>query len=232
MTASAFQATALAQAMMAAMGQAISVDGRWGSFTNGTYGRLSDSDRRRVDGLLAQFGWSVTRLIERRAAEKAEGTVALQNVDRSDVKAVIEAAAKAEGVPVDLAMKIAKLESNFNPKAKSPTGAKGIFQLTTIAREDVARRGGYPEATRIDPFDPIENAKVGMKYIKIVARDIGVSLDKHAEIYMGFNIGPAGARHVLAGRPEKAEKQIKVQSYGKQGVTQYAANLRAAVASA
>lgn len=67
--------------------------------------------------------------------------------------------AKRQGVDPALALAIAENESQFDPKAKSPMGAVGIFQLMPSAAKDM---GIQPK----DRFDPVKNIKAGIGYFK------------------------------------------------------------------
>jgi len=208
----------------------IEPDGKWGNFTQSAYDKASPGLKQSVNELLRHTaGITPEDLLAKRMTQKAAAYAKRSMVDNSDMKAVISQIAEEEGVPVSTALKIARLESNFNPNAKSPTGARGLFQLTGTAIEDLRKRGKYAMDTA-KIFDPVENTRAAMKYIKLVAHDMGVRLDDTAAIYMGFNIGPTGAGYVLAGKPELAAKQIKVQAYGPPNV--YAVNLRQKVAMA
>lgn len=238
-TRSAYQAVALAQAVMADAGQPIDVDGKWGSFTQATYDRSTPAVRQKVDLVLQAFNLSASSLIAARAKEKASAKIALASspggaegsqLSADRIRGIITAVARQEGVPPELALKVARLESNFNPMAKSPTGARGLFQLTGIALLDIKQRTGYVPSRSL--FDPEENAILGMKYLKLVARYMQIPLSDYAKVYMGFNIGPSGAKAVLSGRPFDAAKQIALQSYGKQGPALYATNVEKAVAAA
>lgn len=70
---------------------------------------------------------------------------------------IITKASERHGVSFPLLKAIIKVESNFNPKAVSKKGAKGLMQL-------------MPENIRSlkvkDPFDPVENIMGGAKYIR------------------------------------------------------------------
>jgi len=80
-------------------------------------------------------------------------------------------------------------------------------------------------------FDPESNATAGMKYIKLVARDLKVPTSDTATVYMGFNIGPTAARLYRAGIVNDAVKlAISRQAYGDPSV--YGKRLAEAVASA
>lgn len=223
----AYVATAAAQLLMSRE-RPINADGKWGNFTQGVYAQISPGLRTLVDETVKRIaGVTPADLAVQRQTQKKAAT--MTKVDRSDMKALISRVAAEEGVPEEAALKIANLESRFNPNAVSPTGAKGLFQLTSIAVKDLAQRGGFVIAPS-DILDPEKNARAGIKYMKLAARDVGARLDETAKIYMAFNIGPTGAKYVLKGQPELAEKQIRLQAYGPP--QQYAARLTAAVQSA
>lgn len=56
--------------------------------------------------------------------------------------------------PVDLAYKQMMAESAGNPKAKSPAGAIGLFQLMPATAQELG----------VDPWNPEENIKGGLEY--------------------------------------------------------------------
>jgi len=68
---------------------------------------------------------------------------------------VIQQAAQKYGVPVALAIAIAKNESSFNNDATSPVGAHGMFQLMP----------GTAKALGVDPNNPVENVMGGIHYL-------------------------------------------------------------------
>lgn len=81
-------------------------------------------------------------------------------VDRSDVHAAVTAAALAAGVPVDIAHAVVRMESNYDPRAKSRAGACGLMQLLPAT----AREMGEPNACR----DMAANLRAGMRYLALV----------------------------------------------------------------
>ena len=64
-------------------------------------------------------------------------------------------------------------ESHFNPKAKSPAGARGLMQLMPRTASFVARDRGYHRHsnTRRKLFKPEINLALGQKYIEILLAD-------------------------------------------------------------
>jgi Transglycosylase SLT domain len=76
---------------------------------------------------------------------------------RLDIDSLIGAVATRYGVSVDLIAAIIEAESEFNPRAVSRTGARGLMQL-------------MPETAAIlgvgDPFDPRENIDAGVRHLR------------------------------------------------------------------
>ncbi len=74
---------------------------------------------------------------------------------------VIESLSRQIGVPPELVHSVIKVESNYNEKAVSPKGAMGLMQL-------------MPETAKFygvaDPFNPEENIRGGILYLKDLIR--------------------------------------------------------------
>lgn len=229
-------AVAAAQGVMSFSDPSIKVDGKWGRFTQSAYDKQSTAQKMQIDKLIAAVtnGANVGDLRAFRDAERNQGTkakvISMQLSDKNaSIREMVKAIAQMQGIPVATAMKIAHLESRFNPAATSPTGAAGVFQMTGIAIKDVNEKF-KTNYTKQDMYDPVKGITAGLQYMKIVSRYMGVPLTDTVKIYMGFNIGVGSAQKVLSGNPEGAAKEINQQAYGKPAV--YAANLTNAVNAA
>ncbi len=82
------------------------------------------------------------------------------------IKEKIRQKAREFGFDPEMILRLAKKESEFNPKAVSPAGAKGLFQLIPIAIEQV-RREGYVVN---DIFDIDQNVTAGLTYFRWLYR--------------------------------------------------------------
>lgn len=104
---------------------------------------------------------------------------------------MIRASARTMGFDSDIALTVAQLESNFDPRAVSPTGAKGVFQVT----------GGYAKDHGIaNPFDAQENIDGAMRGMVSTARELqaaGLPADA-GTIYLAHQQGVAGAKALLS----------------------------------
>jgi hypothetical protein len=77
---------------------------------------------------------------------------------------LLQEAALREGISADLVRAVIHTESAFDPLAVSSAGAKGLMQLMP----DAARRFGVT-----DLFDPRDNIKGGVRYLRVLLRQFG-----------------------------------------------------------
>lgn len=131
------------------------------------------------------------------------GTVADANpnrpVARQDVKQLVIQEASRLRVPVSLALAVAHVESNFNPKARSSKGARGVMQIMPRTA-----RGEYGiEANLL--WHPRLNIRLGLHFLKRLIRRYGGRVDLALSHYNGGSavgkppfarVIPATARYV------------------------------------
>lgn len=80
---------------------------------------------------------------------------------------IIAAVSQTHGVDPMLVRALIQVESNYQPKAKSPRGAMGLMQLMpSTAREYKVR----------NPFDPKANIEAGIKHLKGLIDRFGVEM--------------------------------------------------------
>lgn len=78
-----------------------------------------------------------------------------------DLLPTLHAAFAAEGVPVELVW-IAETESTFNPRARNPLGARGLFQIMP----DTALSLGLSIGARDQRLHPTTSARAAARYLK------------------------------------------------------------------
>ncbi len=102
------------------------------------------------------------------------------------------AAARTFGLEPELVWAVMRVESRFDPKAVSHTGARGLMQFTAATWGEVARRLGEEGA---DPFDPAAAVRFGAYYLRRLLdgcdRQLVCALS-------GYNGGPGYTRRALA----------------------------------
>ena len=79
----------------------------------------------------------------------------------SELASTIHAAAQAEGIDPELAFRLVRVESNFNPRARSHAGALGLTQLMPYTARAVDRSMN----TRERVLEPEANLRVGFRYL-------------------------------------------------------------------
>lgn len=103
-------------------------------------------------------------------------------------------AGHAGGLPPELVLSIARQESEFNPEAISPAGARGLMQLMPATARKMARALGVEYAPERLTSDWLYNATLGRGYLAEQLADFG-SVPLMAAAY---NAGPNRVRQWLA----------------------------------
>ena len=110
---------------------------------------------------------------------------------------IVEASAKAEGLPPDFFTKLIWRESSFRPNAVSPAGAQGVAQFMP---------GTANERGLIDPFDPASAIPASARFLNELRLRFG-NLGLAAAAY---NAGPTAVAHWLA---KKGSLPFETQDY-------------------
>ncbi len=133
------------------------------------------SSRNRSDSFASQTALMDRRLSSQYAHSRrliptapaaVPGAEAIARYDGSQRSAWIEtarAAARRNGIPEDLFLRLVRQESGWNPSARSIKGAMGLAQLMP----ETARRLG------VDPDDPGQNLEGGARYLSMQYRKFG-----------------------------------------------------------
>jgi soluble lytic murein transglycosylase len=107
-------------------------------------------------------------------------------------------------VPTEFALAIARQESEFNPEAVSPAGARGLMQLMPATAEEVAGKLGEPYRLAALTGEPEYNARLGTAYL---ARMLAAYDGSYVLAAAAYNAGPGRVRSWLDtfGDPRKPE---------------------------
>jgi len=103
---------------------------------------------------------------------------------------VTELAEQARVVPAELAMSIARQESELNPRAISPAGARGLMQLMPGTAQKVSGELGIEYSRGKLTADPAYNARLGTQYLADMLKRYDGSVILAAAAY---NAGPGRA---------------------------------------
>jgi soluble lytic murein transglycosylase-like protein len=84
----------------------------------------------------------------------------------NDLATTIHDAARQEGIDPELAFRLVRVESNFNPRARSYAGALGLTQLMPFTARMVDRRMNSTAAV----LEPEANLRTGFRYLRGLLR--------------------------------------------------------------
>ena len=85
--------------------------------------------------------------------------------NRGRVVALITSMAPRYGVPTWFALRIAKVESGFNPNARGRAGEYGVFQLKCATARGIGFRGNCSAL-----LNPSTNVQYGLKHLSLAVR--------------------------------------------------------------
>lgn len=85
--------------------------------------------------------------------------------DRGPVVAMIKAQAPSYGVPTWFALRIAKIESGYNPSVRGKAGEYGVFQLKCATARGVGFRGNCAQL-----LNASTNIRYGLKHLSLAVR--------------------------------------------------------------
>jgi len=117
-----------------------------------TDGRLVLSDKPRADGGTQ----TTTYAVHGATTVKATTPLAISHKS-APYDAAINEHSRRQGVAEDLVRAVIQVESAFNPYAVSNKGAMGLMQLMPATATELGVK---------DPFDPDQNIRGGVKYLK------------------------------------------------------------------
>jgi soluble lytic murein transglycosylase-like protein len=133
---------------------------------------------------------------------------------RADLASTIVDVALAEGIDPELAFRLVKLESEFNPRAKSPVGAVGLTQvMPATARYYV--KGITAEGL----YDPNTNLRIGFRYLRGLVQEYKGDVNLALLVY---NRGPVAVERARAegDNPSNGYDRILTKGYRGKGTVE------------
>jgi soluble lytic murein transglycosylase-like protein len=165
---------------------------------------MSDSAMEAVNAAILQNQLDLHP--ELAATPPAKGS---KSEDQERINGIIDKVGAALGLDPNLIKAVVKAESNYNRRAVSPAGAKGLMQLMPKTAKEMGVK---------DPFDPLENIWGGARYLKRMLDRHGGNLNKALAAY---NWGPGNLdRHGYGNGqnlPSETRRYIRVvnQNYNR-----------------
>ncbi len=122
--------------------------------------------------------------------------------------------AYAEGIDPELAFRLVKLESDFNPRATSPVGAVGLTQVMPSTAQYYVKG-----ITREGLYDSNTNLRVGFRYLSGLVKEYKGDVNLALLVY---NRGPVAVQKARAegGNPSNGYDRILTKGYRGKGTVE------------
>ena len=149
---------------------------------------FSNTELRIAAALASQWHWhdmAIATLAQAKAWDEV-----LERFPRPYAERFTEAA-RAQGVPVTLAMAVARRESGFWTEARSPVGAQGLMQLMPRTAQSVAKSIDLDSPTDLVLTQADTNIKLGTAYLGQLLQRFN---DNRVLALAAYNAGPSRAK--------------------------------------
>ena len=117
-----------------------------------------------------------------------------------ELKALARSIALSRGLDAEIILKQVGVESSWNPRAVSRSGAQGLMQLMPATAKSLGVT---------DPFDPRQNLDAGCRYVNLMLARYGGDYRKALAAY---NWGPGNLDRLLDTKPANWESGISAQA--------------------
>ena len=149
---------------------------------------FSNTELRIAAALASQWHWhdmAIATLAQAQAWDEV-----LERFPRPYAERFTEAA-RTQGVPVTLAMAVARRESGFWTEARSPVGAQGLMQLMPRTAQSVAKSIDLDSPTDLVLTQADTNIKLGTAYLGQLLQRFN---DNRVLALAAYNAGPSRAK--------------------------------------
>ncbi len=106
-------------------------------------------------------------------------------------RAEVESLSKQNGLDPFLVVALIRQESEFDPKAVSPTGARGLAQIQPATGQELSRRLKLTSYSSAALFQPRLNLELGTYYLKSLLTQVG---GREEAALAAYDAGPTHAR--------------------------------------
>ena len=164
--------------------------------------RLPICDRRQF----LSFSLGIALLVGGSSTGKAL-TKRQWSTDQSEIMALVVREASNLRVPASLALAVAHAESNFNPRAESSKGARGVMQIMP------ATAWGEYCITAEELWNPRVNIRLGLHYLRRLIDRYNGRVEYALSFYNGgFRVGPPSRPRIIPATRSYVRKVTRLRN--------------------